>query len=133
MSALTTPASAAVTDEHVVVAASVVEPVVVTFDGLYVWSFSPRRDGTRGRNGWRVPWPTVMRDLLDGTTSVRLSDVGGAQVHFDGPVAFRGNTAALSFTLLNTPKVVAMYAVLAVNRSKKIARGSPPPPVSGAR
>ena len=77
MSVLTSTAPAVVTDEHVVVAASVVDPVVVTFDGQYVWSFSPRRDGVRSRGGWQVPWPEVMRDLLDGTTRVRLSDADG--------------------------------------------------------
>ena len=34
-----TSARAVVTDEYVVVPASVVDPVVVTFDGQYVWSF----------------------------------------------------------------------------------------------
>ena len=41
MSVLTSTAPAVVTDDFVVVAASVVDPVVVSFDGLYVWSFSP--------------------------------------------------------------------------------------------
>ena len=95
MSVLTSTAPAVVTDDFVVVGASVVDPVVVSFDGLYVWSFSPRRDGTRSRGGWRVPWPQVMRDLLDGTTCVRLSDAEGGRVHFESPVAFRGNAAAL--------------------------------------
>jgi len=97
MSSTTTPAAAIVTDEHVVVDASVVDPVVVSFDGQYVWSFSPRRDGTRSRGGWRVAWPTVMRELLDGTACVRLSDAEGGLVHFEGPVSFHGNTDALSF------------------------------------
>ena len=52
-----------VTDEHVVVPATIVDPVVVSFDGQYVWSFLPHRDGSRSRNGWRVQWPAVMRDL----------------------------------------------------------------------
>ena len=86
-----------VTDEHVVVPATIVDPVVVSFDGQYVWSFLPQRDGSRGRNGWRVRWPAVMRDLLDGTACVRLSDHDGARVHFEGPIAFRGNAAALAF------------------------------------
>ena len=38
-----------------------------------------------------------MRDLLDGTTCVRLSDAEGGRVHFESPVAFRGNAAALAF------------------------------------
>ena len=37
-----------------------------------------------------------MRELLDGTTSVRLSDSDGHRVHFEGPVSFRGNDAALA-------------------------------------
>ena len=60
------PATTLVTDEHVTVPASVVDPVVVTFDGLYVWSFAPARDGVRTRAGWQVPWPEVMRDRLVG-------------------------------------------------------------------
>ena len=50
----------AVTDDHLVVAAAVVDPVVVTFDGQYVWSFVPRRDGDRTRHGWRVAWPAAI-------------------------------------------------------------------------
>src|SRR3954454_9124328 len=97
MSVLTTAAAAVVTDDHVVVAASVVDPVVVSFDGQYVWSFLPRRDGSRTRGGWRVSWPSVMRELLDGTAFVRLSDADGDRVHFQGAVSFRGNGAPLAF------------------------------------
>jgi hypothetical protein len=97
MSVLTSPTPAVVTDDFVVVAASVLDPVVVSFDDQYVWSFLPRRDGARSRGGWRVPWPAVMHDLLDGTTCVRLSDADGQRVHFEGPISFRGNASALSF------------------------------------
>ena len=69
---------------------------MVSFDGQYVWSFPPR-DGVRARNGWRVRWPAVMRDLLDGTACVRLSDPDGQRVHFEGPIAFRGNAEPLAF------------------------------------
>src|SRR6195952_4291639 len=96
MSVLTSNAPAVVTDDFVVVAASVVDPVVVSFDGQYVWSFAPRRDGSRSRGGWRGPWPPVLRDLLDGPACVRLGDLDGKQVHFEAPVSFKGNTAELS-------------------------------------
>ncbi|MET0999998.1 MAG: class I SAM-dependent methyltransferase [Marmoricola sp.] len=86
---------ALVTDEHVVVPAAVVAPVVVTFDGQYVWSFIPRRDGVRGRGGWKVEWPEVMRPLLDGTSRVRVADAAGEHVHFEGDVSFQDNPDAL--------------------------------------
>jgi hypothetical protein len=94
-SATTSPAD--VTDEHVVVPADVVGPVVVSFDGQYVWSFAPRRDGSRRLHGWQVPWPVVLRARLDGTTRVRLSDADGERVHFEASVRFRGNDKALTF------------------------------------
>lgn len=97
MSAATVPTTAAVTDEHIVVPASVVDPVVVTFEGQYVWSFSPDRDGTRTRGGWQVPWPEMLRARLEGTAAVRLADARGEQVHFDRQVSFRGSAAPLSF------------------------------------
>ncbi len=80
-----TTSTAYVTDEHVVVPADVVDPVVVSFDGQYVWSFVPRRDGSRRLQGWQVPWPVVLRARLDGTTCVRLTDAGGERVHFEAP------------------------------------------------
>ena len=91
-----TQASAVVTDEYVVVPASVVDPVVVSFDGTYVWSFVPRRDGGRSRAGWRVPWPAVMNPFLDGTTCVRLADAQGRHVYFEAPVSFRSNADELT-------------------------------------
>jgi SAM-dependent methyltransferase len=87
--------AARVTDEHVTVPAAVTEPVVVTFDGQYVWSFSPRRDGVRHGTTWRVPWPEVIRPELEGTTRVRLGDLDGETVLFESDVAFRGSTAEL--------------------------------------
>jgi SAM-dependent methyltransferase len=90
------PAAATVTDRHVAVPVEVVDPVVVTFDGCYVWSFSPRRDGTRTSGTWEVAWPPVMHPLLDGTTHVRLGDVEGEQVLFEGDVAFRGSSDHLA-------------------------------------
>jgi hypothetical protein len=90
-------ATAIVTDDHVVVPASLTDPVVVSFDGQYVWAFSPTRDGVRVRNGRQVAWPEVMRRRLDGTVRVRVADSLGDRVHFDGEVAFRDNAAPLEF------------------------------------
>ena len=78
-----------VTDDHVVVPASVMDPVVVTFDGQYVWSFSPDRDGVRSRGGWQVAWPEALRTELVGTARVRLADTLDERVHFEGEIAFR--------------------------------------------
>ncbi len=90
--------NASVTDDVVEVPAAVREPVVVTFDGRYVWSFNPARDGARTRTGWRVPWPAPLRALLDGTAAVRLHSPETDVVHFDAEVAFGGNPAGLSLT-----------------------------------
>ena len=90
--------TARVTDEHLAVPASVVDPVVVSFDGQYVWSFWPRRDGSRAGDGWRVPWPEVLAPRLEGTAHVRLSDVDGGTVHFEGHVAFGGGTEPLDLS-----------------------------------
>jgi SAM-dependent methyltransferase len=86
----------AVTDTYVVVPAHVVDPVVVTFDDQYVWSFSPARDGARTPSGWRVAWPPILQPLLEGTTHVRLVDVTGTTVHHEASVSFRGSSTALS-------------------------------------
>jgi hypothetical protein len=92
----TLSATAVVADDHLVVPTSVAGPVVVTFDGLYVWSFVANRDGSRTLGGWRVPWPAMMQARLDGTTRVRLTDPLGERVHFDAVVAFRGTTTQLT-------------------------------------
>lgn len=98
---MTTPHAAAfVDDEHVLVAANVVNPVVVTFDGQYVWSFAPERDGALTGEGRRVDWPETMRTRLDGTAHVRVHDSISEAVYFDAPVAFRGN--AEPFALRDT-------------------------------
>jgi SAM-dependent methyltransferase len=89
--------TARVTTDHLVVPARVAGPVVVTFDGQYVWSFSPGRDGVRAPGGWQVAWPEAMRPRLAGTTRVRLGDSVGELVLFDDDVAFGGTTTALVF------------------------------------
>ncbi len=90
------PPAARVTDEHVAVPVTVTEPVVVSFDGQYVWSFSPRRDGVRHGTTWQVPWPEVIRPELEGTTRVRLGDLAGEAVLFESDVAFGGSEVQLS-------------------------------------
>ena len=87
-----------VTDDHLVVPAAVVDPVVVSFDGQYVWSFSPQRDGARGLGGWQVPWPGVLQERLDGTARVTLATTDGATVHFDAPVRFGDADGPLTLT-----------------------------------
>lgn len=64
------------------------EPVMVHFDGRYVWSFTPDRDGTPGRDGLFVPWPSNLLRFLDGVTRLRLQDVAGETVWFDGEHRF---------------------------------------------
>ncbi|WP_147455838.1 DUF6752 domain-containing protein [Nocardioides mangrovicus] len=75
-------------------------PVVVRFDGRYVWSFVPDRDGARCATGrtpaWHVPWPAPLSPLLDGTATVRLEGRGNGLVHFEEPVAFRNNPRVLT-------------------------------------
>jgi hypothetical protein len=92
-----THAPASVTDEHVLMPADVANPVVVTFDGNYVWSFAPGRDGVSTREGTLVDWPETMRSRLDGTTHVRITDSIEDDVYFDAPVSFRGNAEPLNF------------------------------------
>jgi len=84
-----------VTDEHVVMPSALVDPVVVSFDGQYVWSFVPRRDGVRSRHGWKVEWPAVMLPHLHGSSQVRVADALDEHVHFDEVVVFHGSSAAL--------------------------------------
>lgn len=84
-----------VTARHLAVPLNVLDPVVVTFDGEYVWAFSPQRDGVRSHGVWEVSWPDSVRGLLEGMTHVRLGNLDGRQVHFEGDVAFAGSTTAL--------------------------------------
>jgi SAM-dependent methyltransferase len=70
----------------VVVRAGAPAPVVVEFDGQYVWSFVPSREGRRRREGWLAPWPDVLAPYLRGTA--RVSVRSGELVHFDDEVRF---------------------------------------------
>ncbi len=58
----------------------------VLFDGAHVWSFSPSEQG-RDHDGHRVvEWPSVMREWLDGTSTVSL--VAGGEEIFSEEVTF---------------------------------------------
>ncbi|UDY23011.1 class I SAM-dependent methyltransferase [Nocardioides sp. Kera G14] len=59
------------------------EPVVVQFDGRYIWSFTPARDGILRGFRTLVPWPPNLVRFLEGVTQVRLQDVSGDRVWFE--------------------------------------------------
>ena len=66
--------------------------VDVCFDGSRVWSFRYVRD-TRLLAGRRaVPWPSGLRERLDGTGRVTLREHGGDAVWYDAEVTFAGAT-----------------------------------------
>jgi hypothetical protein len=64
------------------------EPVMVHFDGRYLWSFTPSRDGRPDDGGCFVPWPGNLVRYLDGIVQVRLQDVEGEHVWFDAEHRF---------------------------------------------
>ena len=78
---------ARVDDEGITVLAAVREPLVLSFDGRYIWSFSPVRDGRPGRGGTLVAWPPVLRRFLRGRTRVTIADVAGTRVLLDSEVS----------------------------------------------
>jgi hypothetical protein len=84
----------AVTEEHVLVPRSESGTLAVHFDEAYVWSFTTPRDGHWRPGGWKVPWPTALRDRLDGTALVSLEDEEGAR--FEKTISFAGNPEPLA-------------------------------------
>ncbi|MFT4264838.1 MAG: class I SAM-dependent methyltransferase [Nocardioides sp.] len=64
------------------------EPVMVHFDGRYIWSFTPSRDGSWSVGGTFVAWPANLRRFLDGVTRVTIQDVSGEQVWYDAEHRF---------------------------------------------
>lgn len=60
--------------------------LVVSFDGDYVWSLNPARDGRRTPAGVHVPWPDALRPYLDGHTRVRIADAATAKIAYDADV-----------------------------------------------
>jgi SAM-dependent methyltransferase len=81
--------------DKLVVPSALSEPVVVSLDGQYLWSFLPPRDGARHPGSWHVPWPATLDGLLRGTATVRLASTDGQQVHFEEPVVFAGSSEPL--------------------------------------
>jgi len=67
------------------------EPVMVHFDGRYLWSFTPARDGAR-QGRVLVSWPGNLVRFLDGVTRLRLQSVDGETVWFDAEHRFGTST-----------------------------------------
>ena len=72
-------------------------PVIVEFDGQYVWSFVPSRDGTATPTGRLTPWPAVLRPFLKGSTRVVVHTPEDETV-FDAEVAFTDAQTRVSVT-----------------------------------
>ncbi len=70
-------------------------PLVVSFDGHYVWSLAPARDGRPVDGGVLVEWPEVLQRFLDGVTQVRLADVEGETVLHDDEVSLGSGTGRI--------------------------------------
>ena len=72
-----------ISDEGLLLRGAGREPLVLTFDGRYIWAFSPARDGRPQGSGVLVEWPPVLRRFLYGRVRVRVSDVAGTRVLVD--------------------------------------------------
>jgi SAM-dependent methyltransferase len=60
--------------------------LVVSFDGDYVWSLQPSRDGRPSGAGLLVAWPDALRPFLHGAARVQVADVVGAGIRYDDEV-----------------------------------------------
>jgi hypothetical protein len=80
--------SAEITADGIWLAEPPSEPVMVHFDGRYLWSFTPSRDGRLRDGGAFVPWPGNLVRFLDGVVRIRLQDVTGDQVWWDAEHRF---------------------------------------------
>lgn len=79
--------SIAVDDAGIAVAGPGDAPLLISFDGAYVWSTTPARDGVRLRSGrTQVPWPHALRPYLEGRTRVGVAQPDGTVLH-DAEVA----------------------------------------------
>lgn len=57
-------------------------PLQVSFDGAWVWSTTPARDGVRQvGGGLRVPWPGVLERFLDGRAQVTVTRTDGTVLY----------------------------------------------------
>jgi SAM-dependent methyltransferase len=79
-------AGATVDDVGVLVRTPVEGPLVVSFDGRYVWAFAAVRDGRSHRGGVLVEWPEVLRPFLHGHARVQVADARGGRVLLDEEV-----------------------------------------------
>ncbi|MGH3349554.1 MAG: class I SAM-dependent methyltransferase, partial [Nocardioides sp.] len=70
-----------ISDEGVLVRDSSTPVLVLSFDGQYVWSLTPERDGHPVDGGLLVPWPGVLTRFLNGSATVAIAD-------YDGEVLF---------------------------------------------
>ncbi len=82
--------SVTISDEGVLLRDAGREPLVLSFDGRYIWAISPARDGRPRGGGILVAWPPVLRRFLKGQTRVRVTDVPGTRVLVDREVALGG-------------------------------------------
>ena len=60
------PPAARVDDDGILLRRAGTEPLVLSFDGRYIWAFSPVRDGVARGSGVMVEWPAVLRRFLTG-------------------------------------------------------------------
>ncbi len=72
------------------------EPLVLSFDGRYIWAFSAVRDGHPVRGGFQVPWPGVLERFLSGGVRVTVADVGGTRVLHDEEVSLGDGVGRVS-------------------------------------
>src|SRR4051794_40679892 len=84
-----------VDDRSLTLPASVTGVVTVSFDGRYVWSFQPRRDGHAAAGAVEVSWPASLLPHLRGRTRLRLAEPGTDRVYVDRVVALGGHDEPL--------------------------------------
>ncbi|MCZ4498322.1 MAG: mucin-5AC [Marmoricola sp.] len=68
--------------------AEVAGPVVVDFDGQYVWSFTPERDGELVGPDRTTPWPVILLPYLTGTCRVTVHTPDGSTTYVDEEIRF---------------------------------------------
>lgn len=79
---------AEVSDAGVFVHDVATEPILVHFDGQYVWAFTPGREGVDRNGGTWIEWPKVLLPYLHGATRLRLANLDGDHVYFDAEHVF---------------------------------------------
>ncbi|GGO89866.1 hypothetical protein GCM10011584_20350 [Nocardioides phosphati] len=88
--------SVSVDDVGLTVTGAADEPLLVSFDGAYVWSTTPARDGVRQLPGRiQVGWPDVLAPYLDGRSRVQVTRTDGTVLH-DAEVALGAGHGRIS-------------------------------------